>query len=210
MDRVRPTPPSARSLRPARGIPRSRASLGHRLTPAPATVRRWLLTLALAGLTAALTGRIVSSAEATRRAWGETRPVWVTTGSLPAGASLRGAVRAARWPSALVPAAAVADPDELRVGPSGLDGGVVVTAAATTRRSASGGGHRIAVPVGTARLSLRPGDHVDVWATVDAALTSALAGNDRRPDTGRAGPTTIRSPPVPLSSPAMPGRWWWR
>ncbi|QXC63265.1 hypothetical protein KSP35_11030 [Aquihabitans sp. G128] len=135
---------------------------------------------ALAAATAGLTGRLVAAAQAERERWGETRPVLVADRPLAAGDPLAGAVRTVRWPVGLAP------PSALRAVPAGArTAGPVAEGAPLTAASLARGGpggadrQRLAVPVANARLPLRVGDRVDVWATVDPAVTGAAVATRR-------------------------------
>lgn len=157
-------------------VPRSRLPLHRRPFADPASLRRWLLVAALAVTTAAITGHVLTGAEAARRRWGDTRPVLVLERALQAGDPLAGAVTEARWPATLVAAGAMARADDLpegAVASGSATAGSPVTKALVARRDAdrSDGRRRVALPPGTAPLPLEQGDRVDVWATVDPSLT---------------------------------------
>jgi len=156
-------------------VPRSRLPLHRRPFADPASLRRWLLVAALAVTTAAITGHVLSSAEAARRRWGDTRPVLVVGRALQAGDPLAEAVTEARWPTALVAAGTLVRADDLPEGAvasgSATAGSPVTDALVARRGDDSGDGRRrVALPPGTAPLPLERGDRVDVWATVDPSL----------------------------------------
>lgn len=157
-------------------VPRSRLPLHRRPFADPASLRRWLLVSALALTTAAVTGHVLSGAEAARRRWGETRPVLVVERALQAGDALAGAVAVARWPTSLVPDGAMADLGDLPDGAvtsGSASAGSPVTEAVVARTGVEGDGdrRRVALSAGPARLPLERSDRVDVWATADPSLT---------------------------------------
>ncbi|MCU1372460.1 MAG: hypothetical protein JWO77_3654, partial [Ilumatobacteraceae bacterium] len=103
-----PVRPAAIRRLPLRRRPlRSRVPLHRRIRQDPAAVRHWLVVGLLAWALAALVGHAQERAETTRSRWGRTQAVWVADRPVRAGDPLHGAVRSARWPTALVPAAAV-------------------------------------------------------------------------------------------------------
>lgn len=155
--------------------PRSRLPLHRRPFADPVAYRRWLVAGALALAVAMATSHLLSTAAAARHRWGDTRTVLVTRHPVKAGDGLTGATEKMQWPIALIPEGTLTrlPTDARSVG--ALAGGMPITEAALVR--AGGGGRdrkRIAVATNNARLPLRPGDRVDVWATVDPSL----AGTD--------------------------------
>lgn len=161
-------------LRPRRRVPRARLPLHRRLLADPVSLRRWLLVAALAIVAAALTGSVLSSAEAERRQWGETTTVWVTTRAVAPGEVLAGATRAAIWPTALVPTGATGPVEDQTVATQSIGVGLPVTADAigTVRDDR----RHVALPVGSAPMPVAPADEVEVWATTDPSLSdSSLA-----------------------------------
>lgn len=153
-------------------IPRSRLPLHRRVLADPAAVRRWLVVVALAAATAGLTARALAAGEAARTRWGTTRVVLVATRAVRPGEALTRVVRPVRWPLAHVPSRALTHLPAGSRARAALDAGAPVTAAVVTTSmpGAAPGRRRLAVPVGPARLPLRAGDRVDVWATVDPSL----------------------------------------
>jgi Flp pilus assembly protein CpaB len=135
-------------------------------------MRSWLLVMASAVLVATLVGHVVSRAETTRRRWGETRPVLVTTRSVLAGSSLRAATEVRQWPLALVPDGALPSlPDHVARAGIVLTAGSAVTRASLRSPESDGRDRpRLALPLGDAHPPMRPGDQVDVWATTDPSL----------------------------------------
>ncbi len=172
MGRVRPSRPAP---------PRSTVPLHRRALADPVGLRSWLLVVASAVLVAALVGHVVSRAEATRRRWGETRPVLVTTRAVRAGAPVRAATEVRPWPLALVPDGA------LRTAPTGAARAIaaLTAGAAVTRASLRPAGRdgadrpRLAIPLVDAHPPLRPGDEVDVWATTDPSLADGRLATER-------------------------------
>lgn len=175
-------PAAVRRLPLRRRLPRSRVPLHRRIRQDPAGVRHWLLVGALAWLLASVVGHALDRAEAARERWGPTEAVWVADRPVRTGDRIDGAVRAARWPAALVPDAAVSQiPSGARAaGP--IDPGTAITGAVI------GDGRRerrtVAVPLGDARLPVREGDRVDVWATGDPATATDGRAAARRVASG--------------------------
>jgi len=153
-------------------VPRSRLPLYRRLLADPGLVRRCLLVLVLATLTAAVTGRTVQSAEAARRSWGETREVLVTRHDVKAGDPLMGTYRRTEMPIALAPPSALRSlPSDARAA-AALDRGSTLTPASLDDGPGqSDGRRRVAVAVTGAPLPVEPGGRVDLWATVDPAVS---------------------------------------
>lgn len=176
-------------------IPRSRLPLGRRILADPAVVRRWLVVLALATATAGITGKAVAAGEAERSRWGETTTVLVATRSIRAGEVLGTLVRPERWPVAHVPTRAMS-----RLPPGGraraaLDAGMPITAAAVTNEKpgTASGLRRVAVPIGPASIAFKPGDRVDVWATVDPSLSEGRLTTSRVAIGGEVASASARS-----------------
>jgi hypothetical protein len=167
-----PRPPGWRPRGRAR-IPRSRATVAHRLLADPSVLHRWLLAAALAVVAAAVVGSVVDRAQATRDRWGPTRTVLVLDRAVRAGDPLAGATEAARWPASLVPRGALDHlPAGARAAGPATAGTPLTRAGLAPRLGGLGAGRRrIALPAGSARLPLRPGDRVDLWATTDPSLT---------------------------------------
>jgi Flp pilus assembly protein CpaB len=150
-------------------VPRSRLPLHRRPLADPAALRRWLVVLALAAATGLAVSRTLSAAEAARQRWGRTRTVVVATRPLATGDALAGATRTVAWPEGLLPDAAVREvpPGARAAGP--IDGGAPLTRGLLATGD-DDGRRRVALPVGSAPLPVRPGDRVDVWATTDPSL----------------------------------------
>jgi hypothetical protein len=134
-------------------------------------VRHWLIVAVLAWALAALVAGAVDRAEATRAHWGRTTRVWVADRSLRPGEDLVGAVRAHRWPTALVPPAAIrAAPSRGRAaGP--IDAGTAITEGLLEQPRSDR--RRVALPLPDVHLALEEGDRVDVWAT-----SATVSGDD--------------------------------
>lgn len=127
----------------------------------------------------AVVGTTVSRAEQAHAAWGSTVPVVVATRSVRAGDRLAGAVTVTRWPRRLVPTGALQDPRDLPAGARAagpVADGAPVVAAIVDRGPGADGRPRVAVPSGSVRLPLRPGDRVSVWATVDPSRSDGRGG----------------------------------
>ena len=153
---------------------RSRLPIHQRVLRDPAAVRYWLLVTAAALVLATGVGHVVGRAESTREGWGQTEVVQVLTRSVRAGDPLDDAFTESRWPRSLVPDAAI---DELADGATAngdLDAGTPLTASQVQDPStdAATDERTIAIPLGDAVVPLRPGDRVDVWATVDPSLVA--------------------------------------
>ncbi len=149
----------------------------------PAALRRWLVVIALALLTAATTGRVVGAAEDARHRWGETRAVLVASRAVAGGASLAGATTAARWPIALIPDGALDDPNDLppharAAGPIAV-GRPLSSVDVAPPADDPERGWRVALLPGTAPLPVEPGDRVDVWATTDPSLAGGRPATRR-------------------------------
>lgn len=168
MERPRTVRPSARRSTPR--VVRSRVPLHRRPFADPSALRRWLLVGLLAVVTASITARVLAAAESERAAWGETTPVLVLDRPVRAGEALAPATSTARWPRRLVPDGAVVRlrPGAVAAGPLGA-GTPLTDAAVTGDRLVSR--VRLALALGDARLELRPGARVDVWATTDPSLS---------------------------------------
>lgn len=146
-----------------------------RLLADPAGLRRWLLVVGLAALTATLTGTVVARAERARDRWGSTAPVLVVDRTLQPGDRVGGAVSTKRWPLALIPpGAATSIPPEATAARTIGPGIAVTTDAMEPAGPEASNRRRIALPIGPAPLPLARGDRVEVWATVDPSL----AGGD--------------------------------
>ena len=163
-------------------IPHHRLPLHVRALADPAALRRWLSITAVLAAGAGGIGRTVSSAEATRAAWGRTVPVMVTTRHAAAGAPLAAISRQERWPLALAPRGALADvpPGALASGP--IDPGIPLTSASVSRSASSGppaGRVALALSRGEHPLPIRSRDRVDLWATVDPALADGALTTQR-------------------------------
>jgi hypothetical protein len=91
---------------------------------------------------------------------------------------LDGAVRAHRWPAALVPAAAVrTEPTERRAaGP--IDAGTPITGALLERQRSDR--RHVALPLPHVHLVVAEGDRVDVWATGPATSADEETSTTRR------------------------------
>lgn len=162
-------------------VRRSRLPLHRRPFADPAALRRWLLVAALALAAAAVTGSVLTRAESARRRWGTTRPVLVVERELAAGDALADAVTEARWPTALVPAGAVArlPADAVAAGPLAPGSAVAAALVADPGDPLAADRRRVALPVGVARLPVEVGDRVDVWATVDPSISGAELATSR-------------------------------
>lgn len=159
--------------RTRRSIPRSRVPLHRRMLLDPVAWRYWALAALLAVVVAAGVGRALARASAVQERWGRTRPVLVADRTIGAGDVLQGRVTPARWPAGLVPPGW---PTKVGAGTKAtrpLAPGTPVTAdvvAVTGEDPGDEDRRRIAVATGEARLSLRRGDRVDVWATTDPSV----------------------------------------
>ena len=152
-------------------VPRSRVPWHRRVLRDPAAVRYWLLVGAVALVLATVVGRSLDRAESTRRGWGRTRLVLIAARPIRTDEPLAGAVRRERWPTGLVPPAALTAlrPDARAVGP--LDPGTPITSASLADQHRAD--HRtVAVALPDAHLPVEPGDVVDVWATTDPSLVA--------------------------------------
>lgn len=137
----------------------------------------WLVTGALALVTALVVLRAVGRAEAGAARLGGLRPVAVARVTLPAGATVGpGDTEVRRLPAALVPPGAVdTSPEGSLVAATVHEGEVVLDGrlapAGTSPLSAAlpAGTRGVAVPVDAA-LPVEPGDVVDVLATFDPDL----------------------------------------
>lgn len=159
-----------------RSIPRSRVPLHRQLRTNPEAVRRWLLVVVLAGCTAVAVGRSIAAGEAARARWGETSPVLVVVAPVAPHDPFDGKLASRRWPVLLVPDGAVADlpPGARAAGTLGV--GMPVTQDAVLTPGAPGDDAariRVAVPLGPGSLTVEEGRRVDLWSTVDPALTGA-------------------------------------
>ena len=159
------------------GRPRPRIARSHlpwrlRLLADPAARRHAAAVVVLAALLATVVGRSLSSADEARRRWGELRTVIVAAHDLDPGDALAGgAIRAVRWPAAVVPADALERPP-----PGGsraaspLVAGLALTDLAVLEPGEQVDDRRtIALPLGAAALPVQVGDRVDVWAVTDPA-----------------------------------------
>jgi len=184
---VGPVPPA--DIRRRRPLPgrrvhphRSRMTLFRRLRQDPGAIRHWLLVGLLAWLLAALVSHALGRADQARERWGRTTVVWVADRALGAGDDLDGALRPARWPAALVPAAAVTDPPADARAAAAVDAGTAITSAMVERAGAER--RTVAVPLPDAHLPVENGDRVDVWATTDPAVTGDGVASTRRVASG--------------------------
>ena len=157
---------------------RSRVPLHRRLRQDPAAVRHWVLVAIVAALLASVVGQALSRADHARRRWGQTSTVWVVERPLRAGDALDGAVRAERWPAALVPTAAVHPPPRSARAAGPVDAGAVLTAAMIEARTSAR--RTVAVTVPDGHLPVQAGDRVDVWATTDPATAADGTAATRR------------------------------
>jgi Flp pilus assembly protein CpaB len=143
----------------------------------------WVVALGVAGLSAHALATALTRAEHARAQWGASRSIVVARHRLDVGEVVRAAdVTVASWPDALVPLGTVGDvgaiegrtvvdvihPDEPvrteRLAPDGLHGVAALVPA---------GWRALAVPVGSAPLTLSVGDRVDLVAAVpDTAASS--------------------------------------
>jgi Flp pilus assembly protein CpaB len=165
----------------------------------------WLITLALAGLTASTVARLTDGAAAAERRWAPVVGVAVVRRSVAVGAVVRdGDVVVVRWPDRLVPRGAVRSragvvgrvalvplwPGEpvlrWRLAPDGLRGLAALVPA---------GMRAVAVPVGDTSVRVAVGDTVDVLATVDAAPAVVVVAGARVVD-GRDGAVTLAVTPA--------------
>lgn len=152
-------------------IPRSRIPLSARFRSDPGLARRWGTVVVLAAVTTLAAQALISDARSSRDRWGETVPVLVTTGPLAPGDEFTDKVEIVDWPAALVPAGVVEEvpPDARSIAPLGP--GLPVT----EDLYASGAGVEpdpvVAFPWGRATLEVSPGDRVDIWSTVDPAIS---------------------------------------
>lgn len=153
-------------------VPRSRLPLHRRLVADPSVLRRYLVVVVLAALTAMLVQRLLAEAERVRHQWGDTRYVMVVSKAIEAGEPLAPATASVRWPVALLPSDPVEDLADGAVAVASLDRGTPLTASLVTSGSATGldDRQRIAVPIGRAPIPVSKADRVDVWATVDPSL----------------------------------------
>lgn len=145
-----------------------RRLLPRRLAARPALARRWLLAGVLALVAAALTVVLLGRAEASRNRWGRTRTVLVAATETRPGEPVRAERRS--WPVGLVPEGTVG---RLPVGARAavrLSAGTPLTRGAlvTGARRDPARTRQVAVPVPDARLPLRRGARVDVWARLAA------------------------------------------
>lgn len=154
----------------ARPYPRSRLPLHRRLLTDRTLLVRWSAALVLAGTAGALTHRVVAAAEEAQHQWGRTTTVLVTTRPLAAGDPLTRAYRVERWPVALRPPAALTDVTPGDRAAVGLDAGVPLTAAGSRAHRHVQDRRLLSIDLGPDHLAVEPGDHVDVWATVDPSL----------------------------------------
>lgn len=157
-------------------------ALVRRVARDPAALRHWLLVAALAWLLAALVSHTLDRAEQARERWGRTAWVWVADRPLRAGDGLDGALRRERWPSALAPDAAVADPPAGGRTAADVDAGSVVTESMVERRRSVR--RTVAVPLPDSHLPVEEGDRVDVWATADPSTTAEGTAPTRRVASG--------------------------
>lgn len=177
MGPVHPVAVSQRSAprrppRPRR-VARSRVPWHRRLRRDRAAIRYWLVVAALAWVLASTVGHTVSRADEARRHWGRTTRVWVTTQPLRAGERIDGAVRAERWPTALVSPAAVTTVAPAARAAAALDPGTALTKTAVDETGRGGTERRtVAITLPEGRLPVVDGDRVDVWATTDPAVDS--------------------------------------
>lgn len=165
-----------------RSTPHSKVPL-HRLVRAnPELARRWLVVLALAGCTALVVGRSITSAETARSRWGRTVPVLVTVSPIRAGLPFGSQVELRRWPAAIAPPGALS---EITPGASplvDLEAGVPLTPSVVSRTGAAAGDHdriQVAVPLGSNSMSYLEGDRVDLWSTADPVLSSTAGPTER-------------------------------
>ncbi len=142
----------------------------------------WVVALGVAGLSAHTLATALARAEDARAQWGTSRTVVVARRRLDVGAVVRaGDVTTASWPSALVPRGAVDDVDAIE-GRTVVDAIQADEAVRTERLAPDGlrgvaalipaGWRALAVPAGSAPLTLSVGDRVDL----DAAVADAIAG----------------------------------
>lgn len=155
-----------------RSVPRSRVPLHRLVRTSPDVLRRWLLVAGLGGITAVLVATSIGSAEAARSRWGHTTTVLVTTSPVEAGLPLASLVEERQWPAAIAPTDALVEIEPAATAVADLDPGVPLTASAV-RGAGTDGEQRIqvAVPLGTASLSLSEGDRVDLWSTADPSVS---------------------------------------
>ena len=155
----------------------SRVPIHRRIRQAHAALRYWLVVAVAALVLASLVGRSLEGAQQAERSWGRTRWVLVANRSIRAGGAVAGSVRRERWPTGLVPDAAIE-----RVPPEGRATVAIDPGTPLTRSLVEGGAsaesdrRTIAIALPEAHLPVRPGDRVDLWATADPAdLTDQTA-----------------------------------
>ncbi len=156
-----------------RSIPRSRVPLHRRVLLDPAALRYWAVVVVLALLVGTGVSHVLARARSAERRWGRSRPVLVATEAVATGDDLAAKVAVRSWPAALVSAAwPTSVPKDARSAGPLAPGAPVTNASVAGTGSAGADGDRrqVAIPVGQARLSLRRGDRVDVWATSDPSL----------------------------------------
>jgi Flp pilus assembly protein CpaB len=151
----------------------------------------WVVALGVAGLSAHALATTLTRAENARAQWGSSRSVVVARHRLDVGAVVHASdVTTASWPDALVPRGSVDNvgaiegrtvvevihPDEPlrteRLAPDGLHGVAALVPA---------GWRALAVPVGSAPLTLSVGDRIDLVAAVPDATASSGSSSSGAP-----------------------------
>lgn len=154
-------------------VGRSRAPLHQRLRNARTVVAYWAVVLALAFATATVVSRLGERATAAEHRFGALRPALVATVPMRAGQPLSARnTDLEERPAAQLPDGAVDRLPADATTSGQVSRGEVLTRGrlrleATSLPPATAA---MSVPLGDAPLELRPGDHVDVYATYDPSL----------------------------------------
>ncbi|MCU1358289.1 MAG: hypothetical protein JWM89_3707 [Acidimicrobiales bacterium] len=173
MGRVRPS------------LARSHVPLHRRLRLDPRGLRARIVLLASALVVALAVGQAMARAHAAEERWGSSTTVLVAAEPVPSGARLDGRLRPVRWPTALLPDGAVRGVVPGTRTSAALTAGTPITRASIDPAGrdrparALAGRSRVAIAVGEARLGLRRGERVDVWATADPSLTGGRLATRR-------------------------------
>ncbi len=135
----------------------------------------WLLVSALLVPLAASVHAKIRGLDQARHSWGETRTVWVATGAIAVGD--RVTVTRRELPAAAVPADAVTASPEGRTAVQRITTGEQVTVADVGDGLVDAlpdGWLGVAVPITSATVPLRPGDHVTVYGAGTMLADDAL------------------------------------